>query len=109
MDRAPVRLFLAAAILFVPASALGAAKLGETCDGIAAIQCEAPLWCQHEAGQCNVADASGVCVEQTEACTTKDLDSGPVCGCDKQTYSNDCIRRAKMVQVDHPGACKEGK
>jgi hypothetical protein len=83
----------------------GAAKLGETCDGIAAIQCDAGLWCEHPAGQCNVADASGTCVKELGPfCEAIYL---PVCGCDGKTYSNDCERKRDKVQLDHIGECEK--
>ena len=36
-----------------------AATLDDTRDGVGGIQCDAGLWCEHDAGQCNVADAAG--------------------------------------------------
>ena len=90
--------------LFVlPAAPLSAAKLGETCDGIAAIQCDAGLWCEHPGGGCKVADGSGTCVKEPGAmCAAIFL---PVCGCDGKTYGNDCERKRDKVQLDHVGDC----
>ena len=44
---------LCAALAAMPARAAG---VGETCAGIAGIQCDAGLACQFPEGQCNVAD-----------------------------------------------------
>jgi hypothetical protein len=80
-----------------------AVKLGETCDGIAALRCYQGLWCEHPAGQCKFADGAGACAqEEGLAC---DALACPVCGCDGLTYSNDCERRSKHVQLDHTGEC----
>jgi hypothetical protein len=79
-----------------------AAKLGETCDGIAAIRCEEGLRCEHPTGQCSLADGSGTCEEEPIMC---EAIFQPVCGCDGKTYDNDCVRKAEGVQRDHLGAC----
>jgi hypothetical protein len=86
-------------------SPLWAAATGETCDSIAAIQCDEGLWCEHPAGQCKVADAAGTCAKAPEVCTQ---DYNPVCGCDGKTYGNDCMRKGAKVQLDHVGECAKG-
>ena len=63
----------------LPAAPSSAAKVGETCDGIAAIKCDPKLWCEHPAGECNVPDGAGTCVEETgPICMENYL---PVCAC----------------------------
>ena len=84
------------------ASSLSAAAVGESCDGMAAIQCDEGLWCEHPAGQCKVADGAGMCAKAPEVCTQ---DYNPVCGCDGKTYSNDCMRKLAKAQLDHVGEC----
>ena len=44
----------------------------------------------------------GVCITLPTGCTT---DVNPVCGCNGQTYSNDCERVRARAQLDHAGAC----
>jgi hypothetical protein len=96
-----IGLVLLACSGIAPAAAAG---LGETCDGIAGIRCDDKLWCEHPEGQCKVADASGTCIKAPEVCTQ---DYQPVCGCDGETYGNDCMRKAAKVQLDYGGECKE--
>jgi len=80
---------IGAVCLFLwPEAPLSAAKLGETCDGIAALRCDEGLWCEHPGGQCTVADGSGMCAKTHG-----------------KTYGNDCARKAAKAQLDHIGEC----
>jgi hypothetical protein len=47
--------------------------------------------------------SSGTCVDQPGACIEI---YAPVCGCDGQTYGNDCERLAAGAMLDHEGACE---
>jgi len=91
-------------LMALAAGAASAATLGESCDGIAGAPCEAGLWCEHPAGQCKVADAAGQCIKVPEVCTQ---DYVPVCGCDGETYGNQCMLRAAKVQLDYIGECAD--
>ena len=96
----------AAALLFalaVPNIAL-AVGVGGTCGGVAGITCDSGLWCEGRANQCGVADAQGTCVRVPEACA---MNHAPVCGCNGQTFSNDCQRRSARVSRASDGACRD--
>jgi len=47
---------------------------------------------------------TGECVYTPEQCMTL---YEPVCGCDDQTYANDCVRRGNRVSKQYDGVCKE--
>jgi hypothetical protein len=101
---------LFAGLLILPMTASFAATEGETCDGIAAIQCETGLWCEHPAGECGVMDGAGTCVKETPP-NCKEMHD-PVCACpvggkDSVEYANDCLRKVAKAQLDHAGACKK--
>ncbi|HTV21973.1 MAG TPA: Kazal-type serine protease inhibitor domain-containing protein, partial [Polyangiaceae bacterium] len=83
-----------------------ALQLGDTCGGFTppdAPQCDAGLFCQHQAGAlCGAADAPGECVAIPTVCTRE---FNPVCGCDGNTYGNPCEAAAAQVGIFELGEC----
>jgi len=89
-----------ASLLFVAGA--DAASKPQKCGGIAPVQCPSGTFCQIPAGKCG-ADMTGTCAKVPEVCTER---YKPVCGCDNQTYSNDCKRQMAKVSKKSNGKCK---
>jgi len=78
-----------------------ALPLGQSCGGIAGLACAGPFFCFYESG-CGAGDALGECMPIPEVCAEI---NDPVCGCDGQTYSQQCFAWMAGINVASEGEC----
>jgi hypothetical protein len=77
---------------------------GQTCGGPARLACSGNTFCDYDVGVCDSdPKASGVCVKKEYGvCVNADEF---VCGCDGETYENECSRVAAGVSKRSDGVC----
>lgn len=71
------------------------------CGGGGEFSCPEGTYCQFSA-ECGGVDEKGICQPVPEKCSTEE---SLVCGCNKRTYSNECMANAAKVSVDYTGLC----
>jgi len=84
------------------ASEPAAARVGAKCGGFAGLTCGRHEFCERPAGICFFPDVEGTCVHTPGVCNKI---YRPVCGCNGQTYGNDCERQRAKVSKAHDGRC----
>jgi hypothetical protein len=96
-------MFAAAGAIALAFVAGGAdARPGQRCGGIIQITCGPGEWCQPNG--CHPSPRRyGHCVKWPEVCPMMIV--APVCGCNGQTFSNDCWRIHDKVALKHKKAC----
>ncbi len=77
----------------------------KACGDTLGIECDQGEFCKLEPGSCEDVDTIGECIFSGDVCPDN---LQPVCGCDGETYSNDCFAYAAGVNIDHEGECGDG-
>ncbi len=73
------------------------------CGAPPAARCGEDEFCKYSPGECGAGDSEGLCTPYPEGCIPAIWD--PVCGCNGQTYANECGAEMDGVSIDHWGTC----
>ena len=75
------------------------------CGGWLGNTCDPDQYCRWgELAACGQVDHPGACTDVPQASECPQL-VDPVCGCDGETYINDCLARAARKSIQHHGPC----
>jgi hypothetical protein len=100
-----IQLFTGSLYLVLNSNSANASFLqGKSCDYLNDQQCGRDKYCQAAPGDCRLKSASipGNCQQPPAMCT---YELNPVCGCDGNTYSNECDASANRVSIMSYGSC----
>ncbi len=67
------------------------------------------MFCDHKPGTCALIGGTGKCVQTPSFCPMAKSHPRvilPVCGCNGETYGNDCERIKAKEQKAHNGRCR---
>jgi len=98
-----MRSLLLCLIGFVGLACSSNSREGETCGGLAGVQCADDEYCDYTNNDCGIADGAGSCKRRPDACP--DIFS-PRCACDGTVYPNECDAARHGVDVSANDICE---